>query len=121
MWQANLLQNVVPHGLEGFGAKAFDPARSIIARERGKINAADGSREPGGLMIFFDRAPCGQAGAAPLNGRGIGLNGKCPIQIKRQSWIAWLECLRQLRNCGHLLAHKPCVHGIAWQFKHSSA
>ena len=121
MRQADLLQNILPYRLAGFGAETFDPARSIIARQGGKINAADCPREPSGLMIFFDGAPSRQAGAAPFNGGGIGLNRECSIEIKRQSGIARLECLRQLRHCRRNLFHNACVHGIALQFKHSSA
>ena len=31
MRQADLLQNILPYRLAGFGAEAFDPARSVIA------------------------------------------------------------------------------------------
>ena len=90
------VEQVPPHRLRGLRAEPPHATGRIVARQRGEVDAGDRPQKPGRLMVLLDRPPPGQRRRPPLDGRGVGLHRRHPVEVQRHAGVARLVQLRQL-------------------------
>ena len=96
------LEQIGPYGKACLAAQSAHPVLGIVPGEGGQVNAGNGLEEPGSLVGFLDRAPARQGLAPALDGGGVGLDRKCPIEVKVRSRVPWvLVRMRGLTHCSN--------------------
>jgi hypothetical protein len=127
--QAERLEDVGAHGLARLGAEPPHAALGVVTGERREVDERDGAGEPRGLVRLFHRAPPGQGCRAALDGRGVGLHARNPVEVERHAGIARLVKLRQLPvvsvciDCGRSAAGslRSAFGGILRRRSHAGA
>ena len=96
------LEQIGPYGKARLAAEPANPVLGIIPGKGGQVDAGNGLEEPRRLIGFLDRAPARQGLAPALDGGGVGLDRKGPIEVKIRSRVSWvLVRMRGLTHCSN--------------------